>query len=110
MPTRPAARPPKACETAVRCGTAVSGTHDSGTPTRKPTATAPAIQPQCTMPGFRNVPRMASVIATTPASTPLRAVFGSFIQCSEKMNSAEATRYAASISQKLTAASPRPAA
>ena len=32
VPTRPAARPPNACDSAVRCGTAVSGTFDSGTP------------------------------------------------------------------------------
>ena len=44
MPTRPAARPPNACDSAVRCGTAVSGTRESGTPTAKPTAIAPAIQ------------------------------------------------------------------
>ncbi len=43
MPTSPAARPPNACESAVRCGTAVSGTHDSGTPATIPTTTARVI-------------------------------------------------------------------
>ncbi len=47
---------------------------------RKPTATATAIQPQCTMPGLKRVPTMASAIAATPAPTARRAVFGSFIQ------------------------------
>jgi len=40
----------------------------------------PAIQPQFTIPGLKSVPTMASAIATTPAPTPRRAVFGSFIQ------------------------------
>ncbi len=39
-----AARPPNACESAVRCGTAVSGTHDSGTPTIEPSTIAMKIQ------------------------------------------------------------------
>ena len=42
--------------------------------------TAPAIQPQFTIPGLRSVPTMASAMPATPASTPWRAVFGSFIQ------------------------------
>ena len=42
-PTKPAARPPKACDSAVRCGTAVSGTIASGTPTMKPTTMATTI-------------------------------------------------------------------
>ena len=44
VPTRPAARPPKEWDRAVRCGTAVRGTRDSGQPTRKPAAIARAIQ------------------------------------------------------------------
>ena len=44
VPTSPAARPPKACDSAVRCGTAVSGTFDSGTPIIVPTTQATAIQ------------------------------------------------------------------
>ncbi len=43
VPTRPAARPPKACDSAVRCGTAVSGTHDSGTPIIVPITRATTI-------------------------------------------------------------------
>ena len=43
MPTRPAASPPNACDSAVRCGTAVSGTRDSGTPTTNPATIAPTI-------------------------------------------------------------------
>ena len=35
-PTSPAARPPKACDSAVRWGTAVSGTMASGTPSTVP--------------------------------------------------------------------------
>jgi hypothetical protein len=35
---------------------------------------------------------MASAIAPTPANTPRRAVAGSLIHLSEKMNSAVATR------------------
>jgi hypothetical protein len=44
VPTSAAARPPKACESAVRCGTAVSGTFDSGTPTIVPTTMPTTIQ------------------------------------------------------------------
>ena len=44
VPTRPAARPPNACDSAVRCGTAVSGTLDSGTPIAVPTTHATMIQ------------------------------------------------------------------
>ena len=36
----PAARPPNACDSAVRCGTAVSGTRDSGMPMTVPTTIA----------------------------------------------------------------------
>ncbi len=43
VPTRPAARPPNACDSAVRCGTAVSGTFDSGTPIAVPTTIATTI-------------------------------------------------------------------
>ena len=43
--------------------------------------------------GSRNqVATMASAMPPTPANTLRRAVFGSFIQCSEKMNSTVATR------------------
>ena len=43
VPTRPAARPPNACESAVRCGTAVSATRDSGMPASVPATSASAI-------------------------------------------------------------------
>ena len=43
VPTRPAARPPNACDSAVRCGTAVSATRDSGMPASVPTTSATAI-------------------------------------------------------------------
>ncbi len=92
MPTRPAASPPKACDSAVRCGTAVSGTHESGTPTATPTTAAPAIQPQFTIPGVSSVPTTASAIAATPAKTPLRAVRGAFIQWRAKTKSAAEAR------------------
>src|SRR2546422_5285980 len=49
VPTSPAASPPNACERAVRCGTAVKGTRDRGTPTTNPAAIASTIQPWCTM-------------------------------------------------------------
>ncbi len=44
--------------------------------------------------GPAQVATTATSIAATPAYTPRRAVFGSLSQCSEKMNSAVATRYA----------------
>ena len=53
---------------------------ESGTPTTKPRATAPAIQPQLTIPGVSRVAATARAIAATPAKTPRRAVCGAFIQ------------------------------
>src|SRR6266566_1881004 len=55
VPTSPAASPPNACERAVRCGTAVKGTRDRGTPTTNPAAIASTIQPWCTMAGWNQV-------------------------------------------------------
>ena len=90
VPTRPAASPPNACESAVRCGTAVSGTCASGTPTTKPAMMATRMMPWPVTVGSAQVARMASDMPATPARTPLRAVFGSFIQWSAKMKSAVA--------------------
>jgi hypothetical protein len=44
------------------------------------------------MSGCNSVPMMASAMPPTPANTPRRAVNGSLIHFSEKMNSAVATR------------------
>ncbi len=90
VPTSPAASPPNACESAVRCGTAVSGTRDSGTPTRKPSAIASTIHRWCTIAGCIHVASTATAIPALPAQTPRRAVFGSPIQCSARMNIAAA--------------------
>ena len=49
-------------------------------PTAKPTAIAPAIHAQFTMPGVSIVPTTARAMAATPAKTPRRAVDGAFIQ------------------------------
>ncbi len=92
VPTRPAARPPNACDSAVRCGTAVSGTWASGMPIAVPTMSARTIHLKLTMSGWSAVPTIASVMPRTPASTPLRAVFGVLSHRSEKMNSAAAVR------------------
>ena len=104
VPTSPAARPPNACDSAVRCGTAVSGTRESGTPTMNPATMASTIQPWCTISGWTQVAPTATSIAVTPAITPRRAVLGSFIQWSEKMNSAVA-RTAASCAMACVTAS-----
>ena len=66
-PTSPAARPPNAWESAVRCGTAVSGTRESGMPTANPATTAPTIHRWCTTSGWAQVATTASVIPITPA-------------------------------------------
>ena len=50
------------------------------------------IQTWWMMPGWIQVAPIARPIATTPATTACFAVFGSLIQCSEKTNSAAATR------------------
>ena len=92
VPTSPAARPPNACEIAVRCGTAVSGTRESGTPTSVPATTAIAIHWKPTISGWSSVPKIASAMPATPATTPRRAVLGRESQRSEKMNSAAAAR------------------
>jgi len=103
VPTRPAARPPNACDSAVRCGTAVRGTRDSGTPTMNPTAMAPTIQPLWMISGWIHVASTATVIPTTPATTPRRAVLGSFIQYKAKMNSAVARTAESSPMRCITA-------
>jgi hypothetical protein len=92
VPTSPAARPPNACDSAVRCGTAVSGTFESGTPINVPIANATAIQINPVMCGSSSVPPIASDIPPTPAATPRRAVLGSLIQRSDMMKSAAAAR------------------
>ena len=92
MPTNPAARPPKACDNAVRCGTAVNGTHDRGMPATTPATSATAIQLKLMICGCSSVPITASAMPPTPANTPRRAVFGSLNHCREKMKSAVETR------------------
>ena len=94
MPTRPAARPPNACDSAVRCGTAVSGTRDSGTPTANPATIASTIHAWWMIVGSAQVASTARTVPAMPAYTPFRAVAGVFIQCSAKMKHADATRYA----------------
>jgi hypothetical protein len=93
-PTSPAASPPNACDSAVRWGTAVSGTRESGMPTANPAITATTIHRWCTTSGLAQVASTARVMPTTPAYTPRRAVAGVFIQWSAKTKSAVATRYA----------------
>jgi hypothetical protein len=41
---------------------------------------ASRIQPWCTISGWIHVARIATAIPATPAYTPRRALFGSFIQ------------------------------
>ncbi len=103
VPTRPAARPPNACESAVRWGTAVSGTRESGIPTAKPRTIAPTIQPWCRISGWIHVASTATLMPVTPAITPRRAVLGSFIQYSAKMNSAVARTAESSPMRCITA-------
>jgi len=55
-----------------------------------PATIASTIHPWWTISGWNQVASTATSIPLTPATTPWRAVFGSFIQCSEKMNSAVA--------------------
>ena len=66
VPTRPVARPPNAWESAVRWGTAVSATCESGHPTRIPAARAMTTQRWCEICGCTQVARMAISIAATP--------------------------------------------
>ena len=109
VPTSPAARPPNACDSAVRCGTAVSGTRESGTPTANPATTAITIQRWCTTSGCTHVATTASVMPSTPAYTPRRAVAGAFIQWSAKTKSAVATRYASWTRPWVMGGDPQPA-
>ncbi len=92
VPTRPAARPPNACESAVRCGTAVSGTHDNGTPSAMPTTAATAIHVKLTISGASSVPMIAAAMPPTPAATPRRAVFGWLSHRSDRMKRTAPTR------------------
>ena len=93
VPTRPAARPPNACDSAVRCGTAVSATRDSGMPGAacRPPARA-AIHLYSTISGASSVPTIAAVMPPTPAATPRRAVRGWFSHRSERMKRTAATK------------------
>ena len=75
-PTSAAARPPNAWDSAVRCGTAVRGTFDSGTPIAVPITIATTIQRYPTISGSSSVPMMARAMPATPAATPRRAVEG----------------------------------
>ena len=68
----------------------MSGTSDNGTPTMNPATIASATQPWWMISGWIHVATTATSMPVTPAATPRRAVFGSFIQCSENMNSAVA--------------------
>src|SRR6266496_6035733 len=74
VPTSPAASPPNACDRAVRWGTAVRGTSESGTPTMKPATIARVIQPWWTISGWIHVAATAITMPVTPATTPRRAV------------------------------------
>ena len=91
VPTSPAARPPNAWESAVRWGTAVSGTRESGIPTAKARTTAITIHRWWTTSGCAHVAATARAMPITPAYTPRRAVPGAFIQWSAKTKSAVAT-------------------
>ena len=44
----------------------------------------------------------ATAVPATPAYTPFRAVAGVFIQCSAKMNSADAARYPSWLTPYIT--------
>ncbi len=92
VPTRPAARPPNACDSAVRCGTAVSGTQDRGTPMTTPTRAAIVIHVKLMISGASSVPTIARAMPPTPAATPRRAVFGWLSHRSERMKRAAAAR------------------
>ena len=61
-------------------------------PAMMPSTSAMAIQLKLTICGCSIVPMTASDMPPTPANTPRRAVFGSLIHCSERMNSAVETR------------------
>ena len=92
VPTSPAASPPNECDSAVRCGTAVSGTQESGTPMTVPITKAMPIHLKVMISWCSRVPRMAAVIAKAPATTPRRAVLGELSHFSEKTNNAVAAR------------------
>src|SRR5680860_675619 len=74
---RPAARLPKACESAMRCGMAVMGTSTPrGTPIAEPIsrATAMRMYPSLVMSGQKSVATIAMPKPISPARTPRRAV------------------------------------
>ena len=93
MPTSAAASAPNACDSAVRCGTAVIGIQIAiGAPISEP-STMP-ISTHCDADvEHQSVPMTASAMPISPASTPWRAVRGWLSHLSERMNSAAATRY-----------------
>ena len=93
VPTRPAARPPNACDSAVRCGTAVSGTRDSGMPIAD--ADDQRDDDPLVVDDLGREQRAddrGAPCRRRPAATPRRAVFGMFSQRSDRMKSAAAAR------------------
>ncbi len=95
MPTRPAARAPKAWLSAIRSGIAVIGTRrPSGTPMRVPRASATMIrnQPVPVMAGLTRVAMMAIAKASSPTRTLRRAVVTEVIHLSESAKPMTATR------------------
>ena len=93
VPTSAAASAPKACERAVRWGTAVIGIrYARGMPATMPMAKATAIQLYvCTSVPQQGVDDASDAMPSSPANTPRRAVAGEFIHSSERMNRAAAT-------------------
>ncbi len=95
VPTRPAARPPNACDSAVRCGTAVIGISTAiGMPITAPSATAPAIQANDSAENriTRSVPATARTMARLPAQLPRRDERTWPIHLMDRMNSAAPAR------------------
>ena len=101
MPTSAAASAPNACDSAVRCGTAVIGIQMAiGAPISEPSTMPISTHCQPTW-NISSVPMTASAMPISPASTPRRAVRGWLSHLSERMNSAAATRYDAHVRVRI---------
>ena len=93
MPTRAAARAPKACESAVRCGMAVMGTLMAiHAPMIEPSDNPAMIHTQEMISVPTSVPTMAANIPASARNMPRRAVSGWDMPFSERTNRMDATR------------------
>jgi len=93
MPTKAAANAPNACDSAVRCGIAVMGTHTPmAAPRVEPSKSPTMIQVYETISKCMSVPMMAISMPNSAMCIPRLAVSGWLKPFKPKMKRTEASR------------------